>query len=76
MNRPAAGRLAATVSNIAAVTRFVKAAPPSSYFVAAAVFHYLGPSFAVLLFARVQVLGVALLRIASAAIIFTAPPRP
>lgn len=35
-----------------------------------AVFHYLGPSFAVLLFARVDVLGVAWLRIASAALIF------
>jgi inner membrane transporter RhtA len=44
--------------------------PPSVYFVISAVFHYLGPSFAVLLFARVPVLGVAWLRIASAAIIF------
>ena len=35
-----------------------------------AVFHYLGPSFAVLLFARVDVLGVAWLRIASAALVF------
>lgn len=34
---------------------------------ASAVFHYLGPSFAVLLFSRVSVLGVAWLRIASAA---------
>ena len=33
-----------------------------------AVFHYLGPSFAVLLFARVDVPGVAWLRIASAAL--------
>src|SRR6266496_1396268 len=32
--------------------------------------HYLGPSFAVLLFARVDVLGVAWLRIASAALVF------
>ncbi len=37
-----------------------------------AIFHYLGPSFAVLLFARVQVLGVAWMRIASAAVIFAA----
>ena len=35
-----------------------------------AVFHYLGPAFAVLLFARVDVLGVAWLRIASAALVF------
>ena len=41
-----------------------------------AVFHYLGPSFAVLLFARVQVLGVAWLRIASAAVILGLWRRP
>ena len=40
---------------------------PQAYFVGSAIFHYLGPSFAVLLFARVDVLGVAWLRIASAA---------
>ena len=39
-------------------------------------FHYLGPSFAVLLFARVDVLGVAWLRIASAAVIFAVWRRP
>ena len=46
------------------------------YFVVSAVFHYLGPSFAVLLFARVEVLGVAWLRIASAALIFALWRRP
>lgn len=51
-------------------------APPHLYLVASAVFHYLGPSFAVLLFARVQVLGVAWLRIASAAVIFALWRRP
>ena len=50
--------------------------PPSLYFVVSAVFHYLGPAFAVLLFARVDVLGVAWLRIASAALIFAAWRRP
>jgi inner membrane transporter RhtA len=50
--------------------------PPHVYFVISAVFHYLGPSFAVLLFARVEVLGVAWLRIASAALIFAAWRRP
>ena len=50
--------------------------PPHAYFVVSAVFHYLGPSFAVLLFARVEVLGVAWLRIASAALIFAAWRRP
>jgi inner membrane transporter RhtA len=46
------------------------------YFVVSAVFHYLGPSFAVLLFARVPVLGVAWLRVASAALIFAVWRRP
>jgi inner membrane transporter RhtA len=44
--------------------------------VGSAVFHYLGPSFAVLLFARVAVLGVAWLRIASAALVFAAWRQP
>jgi len=44
--------------------------------VVSAIFHYLGPAFAVLLFARVDVLGVAWLRIASAALIFAAWRRP
>jgi inner membrane transporter RhtA len=50
--------------------------PPHVYFVTSAIFHYLGPAFAVLLFARVEPLGVAWLRIASAALIFAAWRRP
>jgi inner membrane transporter RhtA len=50
--------------------------PPQTYFAGSAVFHYLGPSFAVLLFARVDVLGVAWLRIAAAALVFAAWRRP
>ena len=50
--------------------------PPHLYFVVSAIFHYLGPAFAVLLFARVDVLGVAWLRIASAALIFAVWRRP
>jgi inner membrane transporter RhtA len=50
--------------------------PPHTYFVVSAVFHYLGPAFAVLLFARLDVLGVAWLRIASAAVIFALWRRP
>ena len=50
--------------------------PPHAYFAGSAVFHYLGPSFAVLLFARVDVLGVAWLRIASAALALAAWRRP
>jgi inner membrane transporter RhtA len=45
-------------------------------FLVSAVFHYLGPAFAVLLFARVDVLGVAWLRIASAALVFALWRRP
>jgi inner membrane transporter RhtA len=50
--------------------------PPHVYFLVSAVFHYLGPAFAVLLFARVDVLGVAWLRIVSAAVVFAAWRRP
>lgn len=46
------------------------------YFLVSAVFHYLGPSLAVLLFARIEVLGVAWFRIASAALVFAAWRRP
>jgi inner membrane transporter RhtA len=44
--------------------------------VVSAVFHYLGPSLAVLLFARLDVLGVAWLRLASAAAVFALWRRP
>jgi inner membrane transporter RhtA len=54
----------------------VRRAPPHLYFMVSAVFHYLGPAFAVLLFARVDVLGVAWLRIASAALVFALWRRP
>jgi inner membrane transporter RhtA len=50
--------------------------PPQSFFLVSAAFHYLGPSLAVLLFARVDVLGVAWLRVASAAAVFTLWRRP
>ena len=50
--------------------------PPHAFFVVSALFHYLGPSFAVLLFAHVGVLGVAWLRIASAAAVFAIWRRP
>src|SRR3954471_13906984 len=50
--------------------------PPHVYFVGSAIFHYLGPAFAVLLFARVDALGVAWLRIASAAVVFALWRRP
>jgi len=50
--------------------------PPHVWFVGSAVFHYLGPAFAVLLFAAIQPLGVAWLRILTAAAIFAAWRRP
>jgi inner membrane transporter RhtA len=50
--------------------------PPHAAFVVSALFHYLGPAFAVLLFARVDVLGVAWLRIATAALVFALWRRP
>jgi inner membrane transporter RhtA len=54
----------------------IATAPPAAYFVVSAVFHYLGPSFAVLLFARVDPLGVAWLRVASAGAAFAVWRRP
>src|SRR5215203_890342 len=50
--------------------------PPHAYFAVSAVFHYLGPAFAVLLFARVGPLGTAWLRIAAAAVVLIAWRRP
>jgi len=50
--------------------------PPQAWFAVSAVFHYLGPSFAVLLFPAVGVLGVAWLRIASAALVFAPVTKP
>jgi len=50
--------------------------PAPAYFAVSAVFHYLGPAFAVLLFARVDPLGVTWLRIAGAAVIFAVWRRP
>jgi inner membrane transporter RhtA len=50
--------------------------PPHAWFVGSAVFHYLGPAFAVLLFVRVGPLGTAWLRIAAAALVLAAWRRP
>ncbi|MBB3276102.1 MULTISPECIES: EamA family transporter [unclassified Pseudoxanthomonas] len=56
--------------------RALDALPPHLWFGVSAVFHYLGPSFAVLLFPAVGVLGVAWLRIATAAFVFAPITRP
>jgi inner membrane transporter RhtA len=58
------------------IARAVGRMPPTSFFLTSAVFHYLGPSLAVLLFAHVAVLGVAWLRITSAAVVFALWRRP
>lgn len=54
----------------------LSAAPPWTYFIGSAVFHYLGPAFAVLLFNRLAPLGVAALRIWSAALVLALWRRP
>jgi inner membrane transporter RhtA len=54
----------------------VAAVPPQAWFGVSAVFHYLGPSFAVLLFPSVGVLGVAWMRIATAAAVFAMWSNP
>jgi inner membrane transporter RhtA len=64
--RPARTTLGAASENL----------PPHAFFLISAIFHYLGPSFAVLLFAHVAVLGVAWLRIVSAAVVFAVWRRP
>jgi inner membrane transporter RhtA len=58
------------------ISRRARSAPGWSYFIGSAVFHYLGPAFAVLLFARVPPAGVAGLRIWSAALVFALWRRP
>ncbi|GIL41807.1 membrane protein [Rhodospirillales bacterium TMPK1] len=58
------------------MSRAATVVPPHAWFAVSAVFHYLGPSFAVLLFPAVGVLGVAWLRIASAALIFAPITKP
>jgi inner membrane transporter RhtA len=47
-----------------------------SFFVVSAIFHYLGPSLAVLLFARIAAPGVLWLRIFGAAVLFAGWRRP
>jgi inner membrane transporter RhtA len=58
------------------MSRLAGNVPPHAWFGVSAVFHYLGPAFAVLLFPVVGVLGVAWFRIASAALIFAPITKP
>lgn len=57
-------------------TKAAEVVPPQAWFGVSAIFHYLGPSFAVLLFPAVGVLGVAWMRIASASLIFAPLTKP
>jgi inner membrane transporter RhtA len=66
----------ATAAPRLGVRRLTTRIPPHGYFIGSAVFHYLGPSFAVLLFARVAPVGVAWMRIASAGVLFALWRRP
>src|ERR1700761_8692034 len=59
-----------------ALNRTSTTIPPQAWFGLSAVFHYLGPAFAVLLFPAVGVLGVAWFRIASATLVFAPITRP
>ncbi|RUV90105.1 DMT family transporter [Mesorhizobium sp. M1A.F.Ca.IN.022.07.1.1] len=59
-----------------ALAGLADAVPPHVWFCVSAIFHYLGPAFAVLLFAQVGVLGMAWLRIATAALVFAPLTRP
>lgn len=61
---------------LARAERVTNRIPPHAYFVVSAVFHYLGPALAVLLFARIGPPGVAWLRIMVAALVFAAWRRP
>lgn len=66
--------MAMTQPNV--INTLAGAAPPHAWFGVSAVFHYLGPAFAVLLFPAVGVLGVAWFRIASAALVFAPFTKP
>jgi inner membrane transporter RhtA len=57
-------------------TKIAHSIPPHAWFGVSAIFHYLGPSFAVLLFPSIGVLGVAWMRIGSAAAIFAPWTKP
>jgi inner membrane transporter RhtA len=74
--RPQVSRDPEAATGLALLGRWIAGLPPASFFVVSAVFHYLGPAFAVLLFAHVSVLGVAWLRITFAAAVFAVWRKP
>src|SRR5688500_2374718 len=69
-------RCTAMAATTTAPVPMAERVPPHAYFVGSAIFHYLGPAFAVLLFARVGPLGTGWLRIAAAALVLCAWRRP
>ncbi|MGB0681110.1 MAG: EamA family transporter [Magnetovibrionaceae bacterium] len=64
------------IKHLQGANRIAASVPPQAWFGVSAVFHYLGPSFAILLFPAIGVLGIAWFRIASAALIFAPFTRP
>lgn len=78
--RTALYRIVTTYANLdglaSILNRAATAAPPHVWFGVSAIFHYLGPAFAVLLFPAVGVLGVAWFRIATAAAVFAPLVHP
>ncbi len=68
--------MTSSAANPPATAHIADRLPPHAFFAVSAVFHYLGPACAVLLFAEVAPLGVAWLRIASAAVVFALWRRP
>lgn len=64
------------VTGSTGLDRAAEAVPPHAWFGVSAIFHYLGPSFAVLLFPVLGVLGIAWFRIATAALVFAPITRP
>jgi inner membrane transporter RhtA len=65
-----------TAESQAQAHRLTGRLPAPALFGVSAVFHYFGPALAVLLFAHLEVLGVAWLRIATAAAVFAVWRRP
>ncbi|WP_412554412.1 EamA family transporter [Shimia sp. MIT1388] len=65
-----------TAKPTAALSHMAQRVPPQAWFSVSAVFHYLGPAFAVLLFPSIGVLGVAWFRITAAALIFAPFTKP
>ena len=76
MGRIAGTCKASVMSSAETSAPLAQRVPPQLFFVISAVFHYLGPACAVLLFAAVEPLGVAWLRIATAALVFALWRRP